>query len=261
MLRRVRRNLLRGRQPGLKTCVVALEAANDTTAAGLADDLKSAAHEIRNLLNAAKLHATLLEREFGELGGSAEAIDSVRVIVRDVDRIAELVSRACEGTEGSRKAGRCSVSLRALCGRAVQLVARDAAESGVEVGVEFDDTTVEVELTSMQQVLLHLLEHAVLAALPAGGKVLFRARRSGALAIVEIRHDGTAWNGPTPILTKVLAPELARELGLNVACRVVAAHGGAIQVNSEAGKTVFSITLPAQADGREREDQAGRHCS
>ena len=215
---------------------------------------RSAVHELRNLLNGAKLHLTLLERELGDLGATAEARDATRIIHRDIDRIAEVLNGKQRGQR------RATISLRALCTRAVQLVAGEAASAGVALASEvgFENALLDVDLTTMEQVLLGLLVSAVEAALSGSSQVLLRARRDHDAAVIEIKHDGAVWRGPAGPVQGVLSAAAAAACGLSMAFRVVAEHGGAIEVDSEAGRTTFRVRLPVRAsDDGVSEERAG----
>lgn len=204
------------------------------------------AHAVRNPLNGARLHLVFLERELARLGASADAIESARVIDDEIDRIAQLVRELVEAPV--EQPARSRVSLQALCARAIEMLSIDAREAGVAVGTELcdGDVMLDVQRDEMVQVLSELLHRALSSALGGGGRVLLRARRDveAAQALIEIQHDGSSDAG----------------LGdFSVAMRIVAEHGGSIDVETAPGQATFFVKLPIS--GAERNQQRGTSCN
>ena len=203
------------------------------------------AHAVRNPLNGMRLHLVFLERELARLGASSEAIDSARVIDEEIDRVAQLVRDLVEAP--AEQPGRSRVSLQALCARAIEMLSIDAREAGVAVGTELcdGDVMLDVQRDEMVHVLSELLHRALQSALGGGGRVLLRARRDvqAAQALIEIQHDGSSSSG----------------LGdFGVAMRIVADHGGSIDVESAPGHASFHVKLPLS--GSDRNEQRGISC-
>jgi signal transduction histidine kinase len=214
----------------------------DEQLARLRSAARAFAHEIRNPLNGAQLHVTFLQRELLKLDASADALEAAGVIASEIQRVAMLVTQFLES---SQPPSRARVSLRALCLRALQLSARDAERAGVEVGTELEsaDCTVEVDLSQMEQVLLHLLQRAIEGALEGGGRVIVRARRDAQDALIEVKHNSK----PNPMLAEaLLARADAQSPNLNLALRIVADHGGTIEVTSAPDRTEFRVKVPLQ---------------
>lgn len=223
--------------------VAELSGASADELARLRSAARAFAHEIRNPLNGAQLHVTFLQRELGKLGADNDVLDATRVIASEIQRIAGLVKHFLESSAAPARA---RVSLRALCLRAVQLIARDAERAGVEVGTELDsaDCTVEVDLSRMDQVLLQLLQRAVEGALASGGKVVVRAHRDVRDALIEVKHDGT----PKAALVDTLLARIDDDApSLNLALRIMADQGGSIEVLSTPGRTEFRVKVPLEA--------------
>ncbi|HVY44349.1 MAG TPA: ATP-binding protein, partial [Minicystis sp.] len=215
-------------------------AAIGTLAAGLA-------HEIRNPLNGAQLHVTFLERGLKRAGVvDGETIDAVHVVSDEIRRLGRLVDEFLDFAR-PRPLDKRAVSLKAICARAVQLVARVDAP-GVEVSLDLPSTDVEIEVDAQktEQVLLNLLQNAVEAAAQAGGHVTLRARRQPRAVVVEVEDDGPGLPSPdSPIFDAFFTTKAkGTGLGLAIAHRIVSDHAGSIDVKSVPGKTVFRVTLP-----------------
>jgi PAS domain S-box-containing protein len=217
-------------------------AAVGTLAAGLA-------HEIRNPLNGAHLHLTFLERGLKRAGVyDADALEAVRVVGEEIKRLGGLVSEFLDFARPRPLEKRPS-SLRALCERAVQLVAPDAEAGAVQIALDLPATDLELELdgAKIEQVLLNLLRNAIEAVAPGGGgSVIVRARRQPRQAVIEVEDDGPGLPSPeAPIFDAFFSTKPhGTGLGLAIAHRIVTDHGGTIDAAGRPGATVFRITLP-----------------
>ncbi|UUN31258.1 HAMP domain-containing histidine kinase [Streptomyces sp. FIT100] len=116
-----------------------------------------------------------------------------------------------------------------------------------------EPVTVRGDGARLHQVLVNLLGNARTHT-PPGTTVTAGIRRQGPSVVVEIRDDGP---GIPPALLPHVFERFARGdasrsrhagstgLGLAIVQAVVAAHGGAVGVESVPGRTVFSVRLPA----------------
>lgn len=217
-------------------------AAVGTLAAGLA-------HEIRNPLNGAQLHLTLLERGLArsmpEHGDAREALGVVR---QEIHRLNGLVTEFLDFAR-PRPLDRRPASLRELCERLTMLIAPDAAAAGVAVQRELPRTDIILELDAdrMEQVMLNLMRNAVEAMGPLGGGTLIcRALRRPRAAVIEIEDSGPGVPAAdAPIFDPFFSTKpQGTGLGLAIAHRIVTDHQGSIDVSSQPGRTIFRVTLP-----------------
>jgi PAS domain S-box-containing protein len=217
-------------------------AAVGTLAAGLA-------HEIRNPLNGAQLHLTVLERDLKRAAcGGAEAIDTIHVVRDEIRRLDALVSDFLEFAR-PRPLDLAPCSVRALCERAVKLVAPAAEAASVEISLDLpvSELTIDADTAKLQQVLLNLLQNAVEATAPGGGgRVTIRARRRPKEAMIEVEDDGPGLPSPdAPVFDAFYSTKAhGTGLGLAIAHRIVTDHGGSIDVQSRPGSTIFRVALP-----------------
>jgi signal transduction histidine kinase len=219
-------------------------AAVGTLAAGLA-------HEIRNPLNGAQLHVTFLERSLRKAGVDTEALDAVRVVGDEIQRLSALVTEFLDFAR-PKPLERRVVSLRALCDHVFQLISpvADAAKVTLVCEHPSTDLLIEVDPSKLEQVLLNLLQNAIEAVEPlGGGKVTARARRRPRNVVIEIEDDGPGLPGPdAPIFDPFFSTKPSGTgLGLAIVHRIVTDHDGSIDVESKAGRTVFRIVLPIRS--------------
>jgi PAS domain S-box-containing protein len=226
-------------------------AAVGTLAAGLA-------HEIRNPLNGARLHVTFLERGLRKSGASSEQLEAIRVVTEEIQRLGDLVSEFLDFARPKPLDLR-PTSLPAVCERAVQLVAPNAEKNGTDVCLELptNDIVLDMDTARIEQVLLNLLQNAIEALEgTTGGVARVRVRRKPRHAVVEVEDNGPGLSAvDAPIFDAFFSTKPnGTGLGLSIVHRVITDHGGTIDVESRAGKTIFRINLPIRLDERERTD-------
>ncbi|MEU3606578.1 ATP-binding protein [Streptomyces sp. NPDC035033] len=125
----------------------------------------------------------------------------------------------------------------------------------LELPAEDGPPPVRGDAARLQQVLLNLLANARTHT-PPGTTVTARVRTEGTAVVVEVQDDGP---GIPPELLPAVFERFARGdasrsrqagstgLGLAIVRAVVTSHGGEVTVASAPGRTVFSVTLPAEA--------------
>ncbi|HVJ92781.1 MAG TPA: protoglobin domain-containing protein [Labilithrix sp.] len=214
-------------------------AAVGTLAAGLA-------HEIRNPLNGALLHVSFLERALTKTEDNEDALMAVKVVRDEIQRLARLSTDFLDFAR-PRPLIRTGTSVRALCERAVQLVSERASEAvALELDLPTTDVVLSVDDARLEQALVQLLHNAIDAVSPRGGKVVLRARRRPRHARIEVVDDGPGLPpGNLPIFDAFFSTKpKGTGMGLAIVHRVVADHGGSIEVDSRANMTCFRVELP-----------------
>ena len=105
--------------------------------------------------------------------------------------------------------------------------------------------SVDIDSGLFEQVILSLLRNAVEASRP-GGQVHVSITRDSAGARVSVEDSGVGFSRDAAIFTPFYTTKTkGTGLSLAVAQRIVAHHAGSLEATSEAGRTVFSVTLPA----------------
>jgi signal transduction histidine kinase len=103
----------------------------------------------------------------------------------------------------------------------------------------------------MRRVISNLVLNAV-QAMPKGGELTISASRTNQSVLLSIQDTGVGI--PQEDVGNLFRPLFTRKaqgqgLGLAVARRIVEAHGGKIDLDSQVGKgSTFTITLPQKAE-------------
>ncbi|HEU5049445.1 MAG TPA: ATP-binding protein [Gemmatimonadales bacterium] len=217
----------------------------------------SLAHEIRNPL--ASIRSSVEQLARGQHAGEDERT-LAGLIVRESDRLSRLLS---EFLDFSRvRATRAEpVDLHAVALAAVRLVEEHPdCTARARLVVEGEPTIVEGDEDLLHRTLVNLLLNAVQAAGEADVDVTvsLRPTRSGELPAglqmerpIRLSVQDTGPGIPEEIRERMFEPFVSRRpggtgLGLAIVQRAVAAHRGAVIVDSEPGAgTTFTIYLPA----------------
>lgn len=214
--------------------------------------VRGLAHEIKNPLGGIRGAAQLL----GAKLGSADLEDYTSLIIKQSDRLRELVDRLL----GPNKPGaRHAVNVHQLIERTLQIVNLDKPEH-VQLSKDYDPSLPPIELVEHQieQVLLNIINNAV-QAVGAHGDIQVRTRVAHQETVYGKRYRqclllSVTDNGPgvpaelkdTLFYPLVSGREDGNGLGLSIAQSLVHQHAGKIEVSSRPGHSEFIIYLPYQ---------------
>ena len=211
---------------------------------------KSLAHELKNPLSPIRLSIETLRKAHARSHEEFDALfdESTRTILHEVDRLRHIVD------EFSRFARLpspelCNADVRETIAQAAALY----SEGSVRVESSLPDGALEarVDLDQITQVLHNLLRNACDAAEEAhpqgGGVVKVAAARKGGALRISVEDNGPGV--PEDQAELIFDPYYTRKkegtgLGLAIAQRIVAEHGGRIELSSTPGRTVFTLVLP-----------------
>jgi signal transduction histidine kinase len=201
------------------------------------------AHEVKNPLAAIRSSAQILtERVSGKEGQFAQ------IIVSEVDRLNRVVN---EFLEYARPAPlkREPVLLSGLLDSCLELLAPVIKEAGVTIKRAYPqgENKVDADPNQLRQVFLNLVLNAV-QALSSGGEVTLEIRQEGGSTRVSVRDTGPGI--PPDQLRQVCEPFYSTKpggtgLGLPIAQRIVAEHGGRLEIDCPTGAgTTATVILP-----------------
>jgi two-component system nitrogen regulation sensor histidine kinase GlnL len=220
------------------------------------------AHEIKNPLAGIRGAAQLLK-----MGAKAEDAPLAQLIMDETDRVARLVDRM-EAFSEDAQPDFAPVNVHQVLDRVRALAANGAAD-GLVLREQYDPSLPPVlgDEDQLIQVFLNLVKNAAEAARSRGdgrGEIaIFTAYRHGVRvraargqslrgAPLEVRIQDNGPGVAAHLREHLFQPFVTSKpqgagLGLAAVAKLVAAHGGMIDFESEPGRTVFRVLLPIAA--------------
>ena len=224
---------------------------------------RTLAHEIKNPLAGIRGAAQLLK-----LGASPADVPLAQVIVDEVDRIRRLVDQV-EAFSDERVTAKRPVNIHRVLDRVRTLVA-SAFGGEVKFSDSYDPSLplAQGDEDQLVQIFLNVAKNAAEAAMERGdgrGEVLVATGyRSGA----RVSAGRQGWrNAPLEVRVQDNGPGVPQDLrhrlfdafvttktggmglGLTLVAKLVDAHEGLVELDSEPGRTVFRILLPVAPGG------------
>ena len=212
---------------------------------------RSIVHDVKNPLNIIGLTAELAGRESASVEARRQARTS---IIKQVDRISNMINEILEFTQGSQGAfvlG--AIDYSAFVQQLVEDISAEVDLKSVTLELENPPPSVKLLLNPQRlaRVFYNLIGNAT-DAMPDGGKVIVRFLLGKKEVVTEIEDTGSG-----------IAPEIADNLfeafatfgkahgtglGLSISKKIIEDHHGQISVRNKPGSgAVFSFTLPRQS--------------
>jgi two-component system nitrogen regulation sensor histidine kinase GlnL len=214
--------------------------------------IRNLAHEIKNPLGGIRGSAQLLERELDRPG----LREYTQVIIKEADRLQVLMDRLLTP---HRRPHVGTVNIHEVCERVRTLLLAEFPE-GIQIVRDYDTSLPDLQGDREQliQAVLNVVRNAA-QAMNGEGVIELRTRVARQVTLAKTRHKlalelQVVDNGPgipAAIRDRIFFPLVSgREggsgLGLTLAQTFVQHHHGAIEVESEPGRTCFRIMLPLQ---------------
>jgi len=209
------------------------------------------AHEIRNPLNSLNLNMQMLEEELDENGGTAPTGKRLLGITRsEISRLERLATDFLAYAK-PRPLDLEEVAVARLLERVPDVLAGEIQKRRAQVIVNdrSGGARVRVDPSQINQLLLNLVQNALLAAEDAGRTPVVRltAQRQGPSVLLEVEDNGTGI--PPAEQPKIFdlfysTRKGGTGLGLAIVDRIARAHNGRMAVDSIPGKTVMTLELP-----------------
>jgi signal transduction histidine kinase len=215
--------------------------------------LAGVAHDLKNPLNGLKLGMRTLEIEMSP----ARRERMLEMLSRQVDRLARMVDDLLDTTRieaGQLELRREVLDLRDAIDDVVQLYGPTSPDHRFVVDVPEHPIEIEGDVLRLEQVLGNLVSNAIKFS-PKGSQIDLSLAVQDGEAVVSVKDRGVGIK-PDELRNLFLpfrraTPDHApgAGLGLSVVRRIVDAHGGTINVDSEPGSgSTFSIHLPRKRD-------------
>ncbi len=211
----------------------------------------SLAHEIKNPLSVIRMEIELLGEDFEELDTSAgrQALGRIDTLKRQCERLETMLNDFQRFTRlDNLELNAGSLNEQVLL--VLQLFKSQAKKQKVEIQrlLESDIPSIKMESQTFQAALINLVKNA-LEAMPDGGQLVARTRLTRMGVALDLIDTGCGMESET--LLKMFDIFYTRKdggtgLGLPTAKKIIEAHGGRINVQSEVGRgTQFTIEFPA----------------
>lgn len=211
------------------------------------------AHEVKNPLNAMRIHLELVKTRLE--GRQPEVRENLEVIAQEIQRLDRVVQGFLKFVRPQELRLR-PVDVNALLQGVSQLMAPPAAaEAGTRVALDLtpDLPPVAGDVELLQQACTNLVTNAI-QAMPHGGTVTLASRR-GPEGAVEVCVSDQGVGIPPEDLDKIFRLYYTTKpsgsgIGLSLVYRIMQMHDGRIDVESVVGQgTTVMLTLPL-APGR-----------
>jgi len=208
------------------------------------------AHEIRNPLSTMSLNLDLLAEDFHD----AESARDKRVLQK-IERLRRESQRLQDILEGFLRFARVQelrlekADLNVIVEELRDFFEPQAMSQGIVIRTQYEEALprLDLDVDLFRQALLNLLINARLA-MPDGGELMLRTRGEGNWNVLEVTDTGVGMS--EEVRAKVFDAFYSTRsggsgLGLPTTRKIVEAHDGTIQVESEPGKGArFTIRLP-----------------
>ena len=205
------------------------------------------AHEVKNPLNAMRIHLELLKARLG--GTNQAARENLDVIAHEIQRLDRVVQGFLKFVR-PEELSLAPVDVGTLLGEVARLMTPEAARAGTRIALDVapELPAVPGDVGLLQQACTNLVTNAI-QAMPDGGAVTLGARRGMDGAIeVRVRDEGVGI--PAEDIERIFRLYYTTKpqgsgIGLSMVYRIVQMHDGRIDVDSEVGRgTVMTMTLP-----------------
>jgi len=230
----------------------------------------SVAHEIGNHLNALHIHLQLMEREMKKLKSSEETgrlarpnsrhaepdrIDSVKkmeqyltVAKGEIDRLDNIITQFLHAIRPSPPQFK-PTSLNEVVNKTLASLQPELDNRGLHVRTKLarQISITPIDPTQIQQVLVNLIKNAM-QAMSRGGTLTLQTGEGDEGVWVSVADTGGGI--PQEQINRIFDPFFTTKkkgtgLGLMIVQRIVRAHGGRIELESQVGRgTTFRIQLP-----------------
>jgi PAS domain S-box-containing protein len=231
----------------------------------------SVAHEIGNPLNALHIHLQLMEREVKKLNSQAAnakllsrvrnpaaAADTVEISQKltqyldvakgEINRLDYIITQFLGAIRPAPLQMKLT-SLNEIVEKTLELLRPEIANRGVTVKTKLARhlTATPVDATQLQQVLVNLMKNAV-QAMTTGGTLTLQTGENADSVWVSVADTGGGI--PQEQINRIFEPFYTTKkkgsgLGLMIVQRIVRAHNGRIELDSNVGRgTTFRIWLP-----------------
>jgi signal transduction histidine kinase len=211
------------------------------------------AHEIKNPLSTIRLNMELLAEDLGEPQSPAQrrAVKRVEIVQRECQRLQSLLDDFLNYAKVRQMRLEPS-DLNHEIADVLDFFTAEASAAGIEIVRYFDPElpSVQLDRDAFRRALLNLILNAK-QAMPSGGQLVVRTAAQDDSVAVYLIDNGVGMDEHTA--AKMFEAFFSTKpggsgLGLPTTQKIIAGHGGRINVQSELGRgTQITIELPVPA--------------
>ena len=217
----------------------------------LAELAGSLAHEIKNPLSVIRMNMDLLGEDFADAQNQRDrrALAKIDLVRRQCVRLENLLNEFLRFAR-VRKLDLHAGSLNEQIERVLDLFEPQASEASVEMKryLDPDLPSILLEPQPLQAAIVNLVKNA-LEAMPNGGQLVARTRPTRVGVAFDLIDTGCGMDDKTALHMFDAFYSTKNDgsgLGLPLTRKIIEAHGGRIDVQSELGRgTKFSLEFPA----------------
>lgn len=210
----------------------------------IAEFAASTAHEIRNPLTTVRGFLQLQKRR----NPQTDAKDHFQIMIEEIDRVDELISEYLTLSKHSLGSEKQPTEISAIIWDLVPLISAEANMRGIVVSIlDLPESLCIGNGRELKQVFLNLIKNAIDAMAPHGVLTIFGSL-AGTMYTVAISDTGCGIEIEKQ--ERIFEPFFTTKptgsgLGLSVSKKIIEAHQGEIQLDSEIGEgTTFFVSLP-----------------
>ncbi|MGD8239463.1 MAG: PocR ligand-binding domain-containing protein [Armatimonadota bacterium] len=212
------------------------------------------AHEVKNPMSAVYYAAADIKEHGAEMEPEQlrEAADRIMAQAKRTTTVVDEMRGYVKPTEMEHSE---AVRLGELVGDVLSLMRFDEDARGIKLinGCSDGGPEVVVHRDKIGQVLVNLVRNAMQATRPPDGEIRVSAHEEDGYAVIRVADNGEGIG--EDVLPRIWDPFFSTRgragtgLGLDICRRIVAAHGGTVEVESKAGKgTTFAVTIPMRRE-------------
>ena len=222
--------------------------------------LRILSHEVVNSVSPITLSANSMKRNLADLKKIINDNEKSESILADINDGLSAISERGKGlnefVESMREITKIpdpvpnTITLRKLVSESVDIMRMNLQDNQIKLEEDIDDASLVVDRRLINHVLINLVKNSMESFSDQANKVIsIRGRKKEDSIIIQVEDNGPGI--PAELQSQIFSPFFSTKsdgsgLGLSFSRRVVEMHDGDISFWSEPGRTIFTLTLPAE---------------
>jgi len=220
--------------------------------AALAQLTSGIAHEIKNPLNSLSIHAQLINKIINTGKLTKHNIDKIKnanhIILDEINRLSRIVDDFLTAVRPTLPT-LTEVNINNLLDKALSILSAEAKQHNIFIIKKYytDLPTTLIDEQLLLKAFINIIKNSIEAIERDEGEIIITTYFDNGLIKIEIADDGCGI--PEENIKKIFEPYYTTKfngtgLGLTIVYRVIKAHQGLIEINSNVGKgTKFTISI------------------